>query len=70
VTAAEVRERPTDDLRREVAALELQIWRTRFQKGSEKTADPSRIRLLRRDVARMLTVLRERELGLERGAKR
>lgn len=67
MTTQEMRERAGDDLRREVAAIEKEVWNLRFRKGSEKAGDPSRIRRLRRDVARMLTVLRERELGVERG---
>jgi large subunit ribosomal protein L29 len=67
VTTQEMRERADDDLRREVAAIEKEIWNLRFRKGSEKAGDPSRIRLLRRDIARMLTVIRERELQIQRG---
>ena len=67
---ADLRERAEDDLRREIAAAEKEIWTLRFRQGSEKAGDPSKIRHLRRDVARMLTVLRERELGIERGAAR
>jgi large subunit ribosomal protein L29 len=59
----EIRDRSTEDLMREVAAMERQIWELRFQEGSEKAGDPSKIRQLRRNVARMLTVLRERELA-------
>lgn len=66
----EIRERSTDDIRRDVAQMERQIWELRFQEGSEKAGDPSRIRQLRRQVARLLTVLRERELGIERGQKK
>ncbi len=62
-----IRERSSDDLRREVAATEKQIWELRFQRGSEKAGDPSKIRQMRRQAARALTVLRERELGIERG---
>ncbi len=62
-----VRERASDDLRREIAAAERQIWELRFQEGSEKAGDPSKIRNLRRDVARSMTILRERELDIERG---
>ena len=69
-TTAEYREKATDDLRREIAALEREIWDLRFQKGSEKAGDPSKIRRLRRDVARMLTIVRERELGIERGGQK
>ena len=59
----EIRERSSDDLLRDVAQMERQIWELRFQEGSEKAGDPSKIRQLRRSVARMLTVLRQRELA-------
>ena len=65
--AKSIRERESDDLRREIAAAERKIWELRFQEGSEKAGDPSKIRQMRRDVARMMTILRERELGIERG---
>jgi large subunit ribosomal protein L29 len=68
VNATDIRARADDDLKREIAALQKDIWNLRFRKGSEKAADPSKIRVMRRDVARMLTVLRERELGTARGA--
>ena len=60
---SEIRERSSDDLLRDVAQMERQIWELRFQEGSEKAGDPSKIRQLRRNVARMLTVLRQRELA-------
>ena len=59
----DIRERASDDLMRDVAEMERKIWELRFQEGSEKAGDPSKIRQLRRNVARMLTVLRERELA-------
>ena len=64
----DMREKEPDDLRREIAGTEKEIWTLRFQRGSEKAADPSKIRNLRRQLARLNTVLRERELGIERGA--
>ena len=64
---SEIRERETDDILRDVAQIERQIWELRFQRGSEKAGDPSKIRQMRRQVARLMTVLRERELGIERG---
>jgi len=70
VNVDELRQKPVEDLRREITAAEREIWKTKFQRGSEKAGDPNKVRLLRRDVARMMTVLRERELGIERGAKK
>ena len=70
MTVDELRQKPVEDLRREITAAEREIWKTKFQRGSEKAGDPNKVRSLRRDVARMMTVLRERELGIERGAKK
>ena len=66
----ELRQKPVEDLRREITAAEREIWKTKFQRGSEKAGDPNKVRSLRREVARMMTILRERELGIERGAKK
>ncbi len=70
MNATELRQKSADDMRREIAAAEREIWKTKFQRGSEKAGDPNKVRTLRREVARMRTVLRERELGIERGAKK
>lgn len=70
MNVTELRQKPADDLRREIAAAEREIWKTKFQRGSEKAGDPNKVRTMRREVARMKTLLRERELGIERGAKK
>jgi len=70
VNVAEMRHKSADDLRREIAAAEKEIWKIKFGKGSEKAGDPNKVRTLRRGLARLNTVLRERELGIERGAKK
>ena len=70
MNVTELRQKPADDLRREIAAAEREIWKIKFQRGSEKAGDPNKVRTMRRQVARMQTLLRERELGIERGAKK
>ena len=60
----EIRARSTTDLREETAALEREIANLRFRAGSEKATDPSRIGALKRDMARLRTVLRERDLDI------
>ena len=62
--ATEIRTRSTVDLREEVSGLEREIANLRFRVGSEKATDPSKIGALRRDLARIRTVLRERELDV------
>ena len=64
MNAIEIRARSTTDLHEEAGALEREIATLRFRVGSEKGGDPSRIGALRRDLARIRTVLRERELDV------
>jgi large subunit ribosomal protein L29 len=60
--AEEIREMGADDVRARIAELEEERFRLRFRSGTETLADPLRLRAIRRDIARLHTVLREREL--------
>lgn len=57
----EVRERSVDDLRLQEKDLRDQIFRMRIQKAMGQTDTPAKIRLLRRDLAKVLTVLQEKQ---------
>ena len=57
----EVRELSVDDLRLQEKDLRDQIFRMRIQKAMGQTDTPTKIRDLRRDLARVLTVLREKQ---------
>jgi large subunit ribosomal protein L29 len=61
-TAHDLRELNDDDLRRRERDLDDQIFRTRIQKSMGQLDVPQKIRDLRRDLARVKTVLRERSL--------
>jgi large subunit ribosomal protein L29 len=61
---SEIRAKETGDLLQELADRIREVFNLRFQKATEKAENPARIRALRRDVARIKTVLRERELGI------
>ena len=63
--AIELRGRKPEDLRRELAQLRKQQCDLRFQWQSEENPDASQERKLRRDLARIKTVLREMELAAE-----
>ena len=56
----EVREMSVDDLRLQEKDLRDQIFRMRIQKAMGQTDTPTKVRELRRDLARVLTVLREK----------
>jgi len=57
-----------DELVRHVNDLREQLFKLRFQKSTGQVESASRLRSTRRDLARALTVQRERELA-ERGSE-
>lgn len=65
LTAAEIREWTDVDLRARVVELEEEGFRLRFRSATEALEDALRLRAVRRDIARLKTVIRERELGVK-----
>ena len=59
--AAEIRELTLDDLRSRVKDLEDQSFRLRIQKSMGQLEAPAKVREVRRDLARIKTILREKE---------
>ena len=57
----EVRELTVDDLRAREKDLGDQLFRLRIQKSMGQLEAPVKLRLVRRDLAKVKTVLRERE---------
>jgi large subunit ribosomal protein L29 len=61
--ASELGELSLDDLKAKLAELTEERFRLRFRSATESIANPMRFRALRRDIARVKTLLRQRELG-------
>ena len=59
--AAEFRELTEDDLRARVKELDDQLFRMRIQKSMGQLEAPAKVATMRRDLARIKTVLRERD---------
>lgn len=59
--ADKVRELDSDELRRQLAENREQNFRLRFQLSMGQTDGLKKVRVIRRDQARILTILRERE---------
>jgi large subunit ribosomal protein L29 len=57
----EVRELGVDDLRQRVQELDDQLFRLRIQKSMGQLEAAHKLKSLRRDLARVKTVLREKE---------
>jgi len=52
-----------DQIHQELAALERKVFDLRTQAATEELSVPSELRKVRRDIARMRTILRERQLA-------
>jgi large subunit ribosomal protein L29 len=60
MNARELRELTVDDLREKETQLAEQLFALRLQKVTGQLDNPVRLRHLRRDLARVLTVVREK----------
>ena len=58
--AAEIRELTVDDLRAREKELDDQLFRLRIQKSMGQLEAPARVREVRRDLARIKTILKEK----------
>jgi len=61
--AEEVRGLADDELVTRISELEEERFRLRFRSGTEALEEPLRLRSIRRDIARLKTVQRERQLA-------
>jgi large subunit ribosomal protein L29 len=65
--AREIRLLSSEELQERLQDAYREIFALRYEKASGRLEDHNRITTLRRDVARMKTILRERELSAELG---
>jgi large subunit ribosomal protein L29 len=63
VTADEIRELSDEELDEKIGQSQEELFRLRFRSATQQLENPSLIRKLRRDVARMKTIMRERAQG-------
>ena len=61
--AAELREMTIEDLRDQERDLAEKLFALRLQKVTGQLESPAKVKAARRDLARVLTVIREKELG-------
>ena len=57
--ADEIREMGREDMETRVRELQEEQFRLKFRSATEPLEDPLRLRVIRRDIARLKTVLRE-----------
>ena len=59
--AADVRELSVEEIQSKMADAQEELFRLRFRGATQQIENPALIKSLRRDIARMRTILRERE---------
>lgn len=60
--ASQIREMNDEQLRFALKEARTELFRLRFQAATEKLDAPSNLKKLRREIARILTIQRQREL--------
>ncbi|MDP9118090.1 MAG: 50S ribosomal protein L29 [Actinomycetota bacterium] len=63
-TTPELRELHADELETRLREAKEELFNLRFQMATGQLDNNRRLRVVRHDIARIYTVLRERELGL------
>ncbi len=67
MTAAELRELPDDELQQHFDENKEELFNLRFQVVTGQLDDPRRLSKVKREIARVLTIMREREIAAARG---
>lgn len=62
VRAREIREMTTAEIQNKLEEARQELFNLRFQRAAGQLKDTSRLTAVKRDIARYLTVLRERRL--------
>ena len=62
--AADVKAKSNDELKEELIDLRKEAFNLRFQTASGQLENTARVRLVRRDIARIKTVLHQRVIAL------
>jgi len=68
-TLIKYRDMEPEVLAKEEAELRTAIWKMKLQKGTGQITDPLRLALIKKDLARLLTVCRERRADSTAGKR-
>jgi large subunit ribosomal protein L29 len=59
--ASDIRELSADEIKNRISEAQEELFRLRFRSATQQLENPALIKSLRRNVARMRTILRQRE---------
>lgn len=69
VKAEEIRKLSAEEIHTRIADARDELMKLRFQQVTGQLTDTSRLKILRRDIARMETILREKQRAAVEGAQ-
>ena len=61
--ATEIRDLTLEEIETQIGQAKEELFRLRFRSATQELENPALVKSLRRDIARMRTILRERELS-------
>ena len=64
MTIQEIRDLSTQELEDKIKDLKEELFNLRFQNATNQLDNPMRIASVKKDIARVKTVLKEKELGI------
>ena len=64
LSSKDIRELKESEIQSRIAEMEEERFRLKFRAGTETLEDPLRLRVIRKDIARLNTVLREKIIGI------
>jgi large subunit ribosomal protein L29 len=63
MNAMDIRDLSNEEILEQIGQAKEELFRLRFRGATQELENPSLIKGLRRDIARMKTILREREMS-------
>ncbi|HBQ65001.1 MAG TPA: 50S ribosomal protein L29 [Clostridiales bacterium] len=60
--ASEMREKTQEELTLELSSLKNELFKLRFQLATNQLENPMKLKAVKKDIARVLTVMRDMEL--------
>ena len=65
MTEKEIREKSNTELLQEIETLKEELFNLRFQQATGQLENTARMKTVKKTIARIKTVMRERELGAQ-----
>ena len=65
----EMRKMTSSDLNKEIAELKQELFKLRFQNATNGLENPMKIKNTKKEIAKIKTIIRARELGKEEEVK-